>query len=706
VPNYLDSLLSRIDDPDLRESLSREVSRLKDTREFGLVFERHLPERTRLHSHPVRKGVTVEIKSEGSGDLWIVESVQKGNARISRLSSDDSQTQTLPTSELVVVREFGDPIYPGLKSIATVERGGDKPYHAVINSENYHALELLRYAYEGLVSCVFVDPPYNTGSRDWKYNNAFIDQNDAYRHSKWLSFMEKRLKIARQLLKPDGVLIVTIDTNELHHLGVLLESLFPEAVRQLVTICINPGGSTGDGLSRVEEYAIFCFLGGSQPAQTDDDMLIADASSETVHTSAEGVRWEWLMRGGNSWYRESRPNLCFPIILNEDGTRIVRAGEPLQGPDEDRPREIDGLPVAYPVRGDGKLGIWRVDAQRLNWLAEEGYVYVSRRDDSRDSWTLKYLMTGVIDKIAAGTILVTGRDETNGRVLLQAQQQGRKTAKTMWFRGRHTAGGAGGTQLVADLIGERGAFSFPKSVYAVTDALEIATGNDPEAIILDFFGGSGTTMHATAMLNLKDGGRRQCILVTNNEVNGELATTLTRQGLVQGDPEWEARGIFEAATMPRCIAALTGKRADGTDVPGRYIDGGPIADGLPENAEFFAIEYLDRNRVSLGQSFAHIAPLLWLKAGGQGPRIDKVDTTTGWTLPDGSTYGVLFDVQEWRPFVDAFTRHATARHAFIVTGSIAAFQQVTTELPPDTATTMLYEDYLSAFEINTTGNEN
>src|SRR5699024_9332523 len=108
-------------------------------------------------------------------------------------------------------------IYPGLISTGKVERGGDKPFHAVINAENYHALEALMFTHQGKVDAIYIDPPYNSGAKDWKYNNNFVDGKDSYRHSKWLAFMERRLKVARQLLNPvESVLIVAIDENEVH----------------------------------------------------------------------------------------------------------------------------------------------------------------------------------------------------------------------------------------------------------------------------------------------------------------------------------------------------------------------------------------------------------------------------------------------------------------------------------------------------------
>ena len=132
-----------------------------------------------------------------------------------------------PVNDLVVVREFGRPIFPGLRCVGRVERGGDKPYHAVINAENFNALETLLYTCEGKVDAIYIDPPYNSGgARDWKYNNNYVGKDDTYRHSKWLSFMEERLRIATRLLNPSrSVLIVAIDENEVHRLALLLERI-------------------------------------------------------------------------------------------------------------------------------------------------------------------------------------------------------------------------------------------------------------------------------------------------------------------------------------------------------------------------------------------------------------------------------------------------------------------------------------------------
>jgi adenine-specific DNA-methyltransferase len=246
-------------------------------------------------------------------------------------------------------------------------------------------------------------------------------------------------------------------------------------------------------------------------------------------------------------------------------------------------------------------------------------------------------------------------------------------------------------------------FPFPKSLYAVEDALRFFVKDKPDAVILDFFGGSGTTAHAVFRLNHQDNGRRQSILVTNNEVSEEEAKALRSKGLSPGDAEWEALGIFQHVTVPRVTAAMTGTTPDGEAIAGDYkfTDEFPMADGFDENVEFFELSYLDQNEVSRGKTFEAIAPLLWMKAGANGPRIGKVHKP--FVAPAGARYAILFDINRWHEFAETIREREDLRHIFIVTDSQAQYQQVVAELPQTAEVSMLYEDYLRNFEINVGG---
>jgi adenine-specific DNA-methyltransferase len=259
-------------EPVLARDLEREVAALADRRAFGLNFERHVPEAVELPGRKARRGDKVRILPErgqmpkrADEKLWRVVGIDRSartaeleclaaptpNPREPTVDSGEARhkTRTAALDDLVVVAEFRDPIYPGLVSTGKVHRGGDKPFHTVINAENFHALQTLLFTHRGKVDAIYIDPPYNTGNKDWKYNNDYVESDDLYRHSKWLAMMERRLEIARELLRTSGTLVVTIDEHEVHRLGLLLDQVFPECAKQMVTIVNNPKGVTQGYLS-------------------------------------------------------------------------------------------------------------------------------------------------------------------------------------------------------------------------------------------------------------------------------------------------------------------------------------------------------------------------------------------------------------------------------------------------------------------------
>ena len=173
----LDELVSQIEDPTLRTRIAAEVEKMAKQKKFGLVFEEHLPECTPLWDIPVKKGSKVALKAGKVSDFYTVLKIENGNALC--LSKDKSETAEFPIDDLVSVAEFGEPIYPYLKPIDTVCNAPDSDlWHALIEADNYHALQLLEYLYAGKVDCIYIDPPYNTGARDWKYNNDYVDNSD------------------------------------------------------------------------------------------------------------------------------------------------------------------------------------------------------------------------------------------------------------------------------------------------------------------------------------------------------------------------------------------------------------------------------------------------------------------------------------------------------------------------------------------------
>ena len=346
----LNSLLRQVEtqDPQLAADLKREVEALSGRRAFGLNFERHLPETVELPGRPVRRGDKVRLlpkrgekPSEGDQRLWRVDRIRRTAAgRVADLvrqqdAEADRQTANRAVDDVVVVAEFRDPIYPGLASTGKVERGGDRPFHAVINAENFHALQVLLYTHEGKVDAIYIDPPYNTGARDWKYNNDYVDSEDAYRHSKWLAMMQRRLKLAKRLLNPErSALIVAIDEREVHRVALLLEQTFHGVDIQMVTSVVSAKGVVRPGkFSRIEEHLLVVTVGAATARPWFRNML-DPLKGDKGHTAA--VEWLGLRRREPTSRRGERPHQFYPIFVDAQSNTIHSIGDPVED-DVDRP---------------------------------------------------------------------------------------------------------------------------------------------------------------------------------------------------------------------------------------------------------------------------------------------------------------------------------------------------------------------------------
>ncbi len=689
----LEDLLQEISEPELRSRLAGAIRDLKRHRRFGLVYERHIPELAVLPQLPVETGSFVVHRTE-PGLLYRVIQVQHDATVVEPATG--GALKTFPIGSLHAAKRFGDPIFPTLRPVGEIARAAGRPVHPVINGENYHALQLLRFLYAGQVDCIYVDGPYNTGAKDWKYNNRYVDANDAWRHSKWLAFMEKRLRLARTLLKPDGVLIATIDEHEVHHLGMLLEDLFPDAYRQMVTIVINPKGVTQDRFSRVEEFAFFCFLGDSTVKGLGDDLLTPLPEETEL---ADSPRWKGLLRSGTNAARRDRQNLFFPVFVDENRGAVVRTGEPLPLDEEpDLSLKMDGLKAVWPIRRDGSLGNWSVGHKTLQTLIDKGYVALGGFDERRKTYGITYLSRRYQEQIESGVLVIKSRDEKRNVVDVRYVDPAQRRTKTVWHRSSHDAG-AYGTDLLRKFLGEGRRFPFPKSVYAVRDSLAAVVGNRPNALIVDFFAGSGTTLHATALLNAHDGGSRRCILITNNEVDERTARDLHKNGHAPGDEEFEKLGIFQSATRPRIEAAITGRRSDGEPIEGDYTwaDFRPYKDGFDENVSFFDLTYLDADAIDLNLHFDDLIPVLWLAAGGQGPLPTREDFIDGMLVSHECGLGVLVDESRSREFAARVQEDEGIKTVFLLTDSPEAFSEMRALFGQDSIVTMLYRDYLRHF---------
>lgn len=693
----INDLIAQIEDIALRERIAKEVDRLSKQKKFGLVFEEHLPECTPLYDIPVKAGALVAKKAGEVNDVYKVLCIEDNTAQC--LHRESKETAEIALDDLVTVAEFGEPIYPYLKPIDTVCNAPDSDlWHTLIEADNYHALQLLEYLYAGKVDCIYIDPPYNTGAKDWKYNNDYVDGSDAYRHSKWLSFMQRRLKLAKKLLNPkDSVLIVTIDEKEYLHLGCLLEEMFPEANMQMVSSVINPAGvSRGGQFARTDEYIFFLTFGTCAPSPL---CLSEDWRGKIKGGYKDKLRWNGLQRSGTATLRSDRPNMFYPIFITNDGTKIVEVGNSIPlNVDRTAIQAPAGQIAIWPIFPDGREGRWRLGRDTLIELIEKHYVHIGKIQGDRAAIT--YLAQGEQAKVENGDFPVVGYNPDGSIIVDESGYEARFLPGTQWWITSHDATQKG-TKMLNDIIGRR--FTFPKSVYATHDAVQFFVANKPNALIVDFFAGSGTTMHAVNLLNAEDGGHRRCIMVTNNEVSADEAKMLKDKGYQPGDEEWEKLGIANYVTWPRTVCSIEGHDVNGNPLKGDYLGSEPplhMADGFKENAAFFKLGFLDPTAVSLGMRFSEMLPTLWLKAGAKGkcPELSSEQIPDMLILPENK-FAVLINENAFASFAEKLAEHPEVQTVFLATDYEVNYQSMVKNLNV-TEAYQLYRDYLDHFRLN------
>lgn len=692
----LQDLIRQIEDPVLRDRITAETDKLLKQKKFGLVFEEHLPECTPLYEVPVRVGGLVAKKTGYVSNIFLVTKIEEDAATC--LNRETRVESVIPLDELVTVAQFGEPIYPYLKPIDTVCNAPDSDlWHTLIEADNYHALQLLEYLYAGKVDCIYIDPPYNTGAKDWKYNNDYVDGNDTYRHSKWLSMMEKRLKLAKKLLNPaDSVLIVTIDEKEYLHLGCLLEELIPEARMQMISTLTNSRGvARENGFARVDEYIFVVQLGDSKvnrlPLGDEWRVNIKKEDKRVTH-----LRWSMLIRSGSHFLRQDSVNQFYPIYVYNDGKRIHSVGVPYYGTDRTEIIPPEGTFAVWPLRKDGTEGNWQISADNLKELIKCGYVMLGRL--SNNTVPIYYLKKGEIAKVKDGTYEISGYRE-DGSIISDTEVRSLVTG-TQWRIASHDASIGGTNLLKSFFVSSR--FTFPKSLYAVHDTIRFFVANKPKALIVDFFAGSGTTLHAVNLLNAEDDGQRRCILVTNNEVSADEAKELTKKGFKPGDPEWECLGIAHYVTWERTRCSIEGHDINGEPLKGNYIGSDlPMADGFKANAAFFKLGFLDKTRVALGTQFKELLPVLWMKANAVGccPIIEGEILPDMLVLPQNH-FAVLLEELSFKKFSEELEKYPEIDTVFIVTDSVNAYREMIRSMDGK-QTYQLYRDYLDNFRINT-----
>jgi adenine-specific DNA-methyltransferase len=665
----IDDLLQQITDPKLRKRLEMEIRRLSENKKFGLVFEEHIPECTPLYDIPVRRGRTVAKKNGKISEVYKVLKISGGAnfRRADCLNLETSQVVQLPVEELVSVACFGDPIFPSLEPVAKVENAPkDSPWHTIIEADNFHALQLLAYLYPKQVDCIYIDPPYNTGARDWKYNNDYVDASDAWRHSKWLSMMQKRLQLSKRLLSFSGVIATSISYHELNHLVVLCEELFPEKQVVVVTIQTSTGKPAG-GFNLLHEYLVFVVPPDFKPNSAN---FVGGNKSTPFHGMTLA-----------SFNQTQRPNQVYPIFIDKKNGKIVRCGLSLQERVEKgiyRGRLTDfkfdyneaprGTVAVWPVSNKGNPCVWRLISSRLMSDWDKGYIKVisTKKTNNLNLYNIQYLSAGIISKVENGILEVTKPQDENQTIEIHNYFiEGIDIPSILTNKNYFTTKG---TQQIQDIFGFR-AFQYPKPFELI--AAIIGACSNKNSLIVDFFAGSGTTLHAVNLLNAEDGGSRQCILVTNNEVSEQEAKSLRQESHAPGDAEWEKHGICRSVTWPRTEYSILGRRGDGSFLEGDYYTNQTVE--KEEARLFFQLGFIEDGAALSVADKKQIISLLRSKEGKNLLPQTLVKPDSAFIVSDKHAASILFDCSASDKWLEALEDQDHITEFYIPTKDNAVF---------------------------------
>ncbi|BBM89970.1 adenine-specific DNA-methyltransferase [Spirochaetota bacterium] len=433
---------------------------------------------------------------------------------------------------------------PVLKRIKGKEIKSDKgEENILIEGDNFHALTCLNYTHQGKIDVIYIDPPYNTGNKDFKYNDRFVDSNDGYRHSKWLNFMEKRLILAKKLLKETGVIFISIDDNEQANLKLLCDRIFGREnfVGNLVW-ANKEGGGSGDSRHFKIKHEYLLVYGKSKENLEIQGVDIEDEYRYKLSDEYEKERGKYQLIKLDSASIQQSDSLKFNIISPEN--TII---EP--------------------------KGCWRWSEQKVKWGLKNSFVVIKK--DKQNNWavyTKQYLKV----------------DNKNKPIERNKRQIGiiDKFSTTQSNR------------KIKELFGKVN-FEYSKPYELIHLILKLSSNKN--SLILDFMAGSGTTGHAVLQLNKEDGGNRKFILCTNNEINGIEKEFKEKYNLsnIEFEKErkekskryykWEEKyGICSAVTYPRIKKVINGYNKNGN---------GEFVEGLGGNLHYFKTDLITIDKV-------------------------------------------------------------------------------------------------------------
>lgn len=348
---------------------------------------------------------------------------------------------------------------------------GNATSNIFIEGDNYQALSVLNYTHRNKIDLIYIDPPFNTGATDWTYNNDYVDENDQWRHSKWISLMSHRLRLARNLLSERGVIYCAIDHYELFSLGLLCDEIFGEANRLgVITVIHKPEGRQFANFFSPSNEFMLVYAKNKSEAQLNQVILDEEQKERFDEKDEHGsYRLKNFIRLTDGKYslKENDPAGYYPIYVSKDLKNFSLTPKA-------------GYSATFPITDRGVERTWKTLGDTFLKKVEEGSIVAKKEND---------------------------------KIVLYEKLREDQVIKTHWNRKEYHAYHFG-TKLLEGILGPK-KFDFPKSLNLLVDILKLSTFND--SIVLDFFAGSGTTGHAVLELNKQDGGKRQFILVAKNE---------------------------------------------------------------------------------------------------------------------------------------------------------------------------------------------
>lgn len=451
-------------------------------------------------------------------------------------------------------------------------------YNFILEGDNLHSLRLLEKTHKGKIDVIYIDPPYNTGNKDFVYDDVYVDDLDGFKHSKWISFMSERLKIARNLLTNSGVIAISIGYQEVHNLVVLCQEMFDTKQVTCVTVQTS-GGKPNGGFNYVQEYLVFI-------APRDFEPNTMNFTGGIERSPFEGLTL-------STFTKVTRPNQTYPIFIDKKTMNIVGVGKTLAERinDGSYTGELEAFPFNYdeapdgtvalwPISSKGAECVWRLIPSRLRRDWDKGYIKVSKNKSkvNPNEFSVQYLPEGVIQKVESGELEVIGKEPNAPTLVFGKNKTVGSEIPTIWAeKDFYTTKGTSGLK---DILGEK-RFSYPKPLELITEILRAISKEN--SIVLDFFAGSGTTGHAVIELNAEQHSNRRFILCTNNEGN-----------------------ICKSVTYPRIKTVITGRRDDGSE----------YAMSLPANIKYYHTDFVSKDDEYLSDDLLkHIKEMIQLEHG-------------------------------------------------------------------------------------------